>query len=276
MSPASREEEKKSSKSKSDKKNRGTSDSKDAGTPKEFAQWELAPDEFIVTVTLDGKSILGLDVDWADGRTLYVKGVKEGVVKQWNLSNPNDSVNAGDRVIAVNGVADDPQAMLGVVKKRGKLSLLLRGQVDRRLQKEKERLKQLKEAATAGAAAPLAAASPGAPTAGVNEIVLSLDAVGQSLGLDVDWADGKVLYVRGVQSGAIEDWNRRNASDKWIQPGDSIVAVNGVSADPEAMAQQCRSSKKLQMRIIGAPLPPPEEADERDKKKRKKDKDKER
>ena len=31
------------------------------------------------------------------------------------------------------------------------------------------------------------------------------------LGLDVDWANGKSLYVRHLQgSGAVEEWNRQN------------------------------------------------------------------
>merc|ERR1712046_40946 len=72
-----------------------------------FAGWELEADEFIVEVMLEGKSILGLDVDWKDGKTLYVKGIKPGVVQQWNKDRPTEAVSPGDRVIAINGIADD-------------------------------------------------------------------------------------------------------------------------------------------------------------------------
>eukprot|EP00929_Paragymnodinium_shiwhaense_P016491 TRINITY_DN124891_c0_g1_i1.p1 TRINITY_DN124891_c0_g1~~TRINITY_DN124891_c0_g1_i1.p1 ORF type:complete len:270 (-),score=85.66 TRINITY_DN124891_c0_g1_i1:64-873(-) len=267
---APREEEKKSKKA--DKAGKEKSDKRGDGKPKEeFAQWELAPDEFIISVELGEGKILGLDVDWADGRTLYIKGVKPGVVKDWNEKNPAETVNSGDRVIAVNGVADDPDAMLAVVRKRGKLSLLIRGQVDRKLQREKARLLE-KLKTSGGNEVPPTADTVAVAPAGVHQFVVSLETGGQTLGLDVDWADGKVLYVRAVQAGAIEDWNRRNASDQWIQPGDTILAVNGVSADPQAMMQQCKGNRKLQLRIQGPPLPPEGDPEEREKKKRKKDK----
>merc|ERR1712151_707086 len=99
---------------------------------KDFSKWELQPEEFVITVTLVGTAILGLDVDWADGRTLFIKDIRPGVVKEWNREHrPEEAVRTGDRILAVNGVADDPEAMLGECRNRGKLNLLIRGQFDR-------------------------------------------------------------------------------------------------------------------------------------------------
>lgn len=33
------------------------------------------------------------------------------------------------------------------------------------------------------------------------------------LGLDVDWANSKSLYVRHLQAGAVEEWNRQSLGE---------------------------------------------------------------
>ena len=35
------------------------------------------------------------------------------------------------------------------------------------------------------------------------------------LGLDVDWANDKSLYVRHLQAGAVEEWNRQCLDFRW-------------------------------------------------------------
>jgi len=204
---------------------------------KDFSKWELEPEEFIVTVNLEGKTILGLDVHWDDGRTLYIKGIKDGVVKSWNSEKPGEEVKPGDKVLAVNGVADDPKAMLGECRNRGKLNLLIRGQYDR---------SQLKVKAKGSA-----------PLDSGDESLVSIDTQGQPLGLDIDWADGKSLYIKGVNSpGAIESWNKSQSAEQAVIPGCTVVAVNGVSGDPAAMVNQCRTHRRLQLLVRVPPLPP--------------------
>ena len=78
---------------------------------------------------------LGLEVDWADGKTLFIKSVKvgkggylqvdstssafsvfwqaEGAVPSWNKKHAASAVAAGDRVISINGKAGDPKARPG-------------------------------------------------------------------------------------------------------------------------------------------------------------------
>eukprot|EP00928_Gymnodinium_smaydae_P025322 TRINITY_DN2020_c0_g1_i1.p2 TRINITY_DN2020_c0_g1~~TRINITY_DN2020_c0_g1_i1.p2 ORF type:complete len:247 (-),score=67.09 TRINITY_DN2020_c0_g1_i1:58-798(-) len=210
----------------------------------DFKNWELEPDEFIIDVTLAGKDILGLDVDWGDGKTLYIKGVKPGIVKEWNRTHPVDSVQSGDRVIAINGVADDPQAMLGVCRNRGRLKLLIRSKADRAT-----RIAQAKKAQAAAEQA----VEMQPPSL---ESLVTLDTQGQPLGIDVDWADGKTLYIRATQPGAVEEWNKSRGNNEAMVAGCVIVAVNGVSADPHAMLQQCKSNRKLQLLLREPPRPP--------------------
>lgn len=225
-----------------------------------FAGWELEVDEFIVEVMLAGTDILGLDVDWKDGKTLYVKGIKTGVVQQWNKERPTEAVSPGDRVIAINGIADDPDAMLGQCRNRGKLKLLVRGQGDRAAFKKKQELAAVK--GFRDAPQPLLDTKQSKPSdakdgGAADGPVVVIETAGRSLGLDVDWCDGKSLYIRGIQAGAIHDWNQGQPSDERIQPGDTIIAVNGCAMDPQAMLHQFKTQRRLELRLRGPPPPPP-------------------
>lgn len=90
----------------------------------------MAPREFLVTVSMagpSGKKRLGVDADWADGRTLYIKSVMSGAIEDWNKEHPGDqSVQAGDRIVAVNGSAGDAQAMVQECRDSNVLQLLVR------------------------------------------------------------------------------------------------------------------------------------------------------
>merc|ERR1712129_603491 len=93
-------------------------------------------------------------------------------------------------------------------------------------------------------------------------IVVTLDLKRQMmLGIDVDWTDGKTLYIKSVQPGAIQEWNITRTSQEVVQAGSRILAVNGFAGDPVAMAGLCRelcmSQGRLQLLVRGPPLPPP-------------------
>merc|ERR1712118_344468 len=70
---------------------------------------------------------LGIEVDWANGKSLLIKAVKpDGAVPDWNKEHPPDqTVMAEDHVIAVNGNAGDPKAMLNECRNSKKLKLLI-------------------------------------------------------------------------------------------------------------------------------------------------------
>lgn len=110
-------------------KRRRTGESIDTG------QDASTPREFFVTIDMSGKSSLGLDVDWADGRTLLVKSVQLGAVADYNVGVPAEkAVRPGDRIIAVNGISGDIVGAVALVqecKARSRVQLTIRTQSSR-------------------------------------------------------------------------------------------------------------------------------------------------
>eukprot|EP00443_Scrippsiella_acuminata_P077800 CAMPEP_0115395960 /NCGR_PEP_ID=MMETSP0271-20121206/13050_1 /TAXON_ID=71861 /ORGANISM="Scrippsiella trochoidea, Strain CCMP3099" /LENGTH=388 /DNA_ID=CAMNT_0002819677 /DNA_START=80 /DNA_END=1247 /DNA_ORIENTATION=- len=93
------------------------------------------------------------------------------------------------------------------------------------------------------------------------EFMATLDMTGQTmLGVEVDWADGRTLYVKSVHGGAVQHWNQTRPPEFFVQPGARILAVNGYSDNPETMASLCReliaAQMTVQLRVRGPPLPP--------------------
>eukprot|EP00427_Karlodinium_veneficum_P028930 CAMPEP_0169206834 /NCGR_PEP_ID=MMETSP1016-20121227/13256_1 /TAXON_ID=342587 /ORGANISM="Karlodinium micrum, Strain CCMP2283" /LENGTH=421 /DNA_ID=CAMNT_0009284061 /DNA_START=45 /DNA_END=1310 /DNA_ORIENTATION=- len=85
------------------------------------------------------------------------------------------------------------------------------------------------------------------------DFIISLDMLGKTtLGIDVDWADGRTLLVKSVQSGAISDWNFERGPEKALRPGDRIVAVNGMSGErigAVALVQECKGKSRVELQI---------------------------
>eukprot|EP00747_Dinoflagellata_sp_TGD_P032872 gnl/TRDRNA2_/TRDRNA2_136266_c0_seq1.p1 gnl/TRDRNA2_/TRDRNA2_136266_c0~~gnl/TRDRNA2_/TRDRNA2_136266_c0_seq1.p1 ORF type:complete len:143 (-),score=28.79 gnl/TRDRNA2_/TRDRNA2_136266_c0_seq1:90-518(-) len=70
--------------------------------------------QFMVTLRrTNATDVLGIDVNHSDKITLLVDRVKdEGLVPDWNKSNPDRAIRPGDRIISVNGVAGKAMDML--------------------------------------------------------------------------------------------------------------------------------------------------------------------
>ena len=89
---------------------------KTAGQPQPVAKPAIG-DEFTVTLTKDGGQKLGLDIShFNEKSSLKIKGVKEGMVKQWNEKNPNSSIDKDDLIISINGVKDSSEDILKQVQ----------------------------------------------------------------------------------------------------------------------------------------------------------------
>lgn len=70
-----------------------------------------------VSVTKDPSVKLGLDCSHsADKKCLKVKGVKAGPFETWNRANPDNTVEAGDLVIEINGVKRNSEKMLKQIR----------------------------------------------------------------------------------------------------------------------------------------------------------------
>jgi len=229
---------------------------------------------------------LGLDVDWKDGRTLHIKKVLAGVVFEHNRGKEK-VVHGGDRIIAINGHFDDPKAMLNECKTQRKLQLLIRTTRDLTSKASEKPPKPPPSApepfpeqppkppSSAAAGAKAGRATRAAPRP--FEFMATLDMTGQSmLGVEVDWADGRTLYVKSVHGGAVQLWNQTRPPEFFVQPGARILAVNGYSDNPETMASLCReliaAQMTVQLRVRGPPLPPVALSGEGEGKEKEKDK----
>jgi hypothetical protein len=72
---------------------------------------------------------------------------------------------------------------------------------------------------------------------------------GEKLGLDVDYMEGRaVLPIMAITGGLAEKWNNANP-DKQMCKGDSVVEVNGVSANVVQMLEKCKSDKILELTL---------------------------
>jgi len=77
-----------------------------------------------ITVTRHGYG-LGLDVS-CEGEFLVIEDVGPGPVELWNLTHPGEAlVQAGDRIIEVNGISGDADAMLCAVQASDVVELTL-------------------------------------------------------------------------------------------------------------------------------------------------------
>lgn len=84
-------------------------------------------DEFDVTVHKTEGARLGIDVDDSDdGLMLRIVAVKEGLIGQWNDSNPGQRVEPGHHIVNVNGVSDTAAKLISECQKFGELKIRLR------------------------------------------------------------------------------------------------------------------------------------------------------
>lgn len=74
--------------------------------------------EYTIQIDRTSGARLGVDVDDLDGASLRIVSVTGGLVEEWNNTYPRNKVVAGDRLIEVNGVRDETQAIVGECKKQ--------------------------------------------------------------------------------------------------------------------------------------------------------------
>mmetsp|Transcript_72627 Transcript_72627/g.126084 ORF Transcript_72627/g.126084 Transcript_72627/m.126084 type:complete len:263 (-) Transcript_72627:100-888(-) len=75
-----------------------------------------------VSVTKADGARVGLGLNTCDGATLRIIRVESaGLVPDWNRTHPEQQVRPGDRIVEVNGVKGDANAMLNECKERQEL-----------------------------------------------------------------------------------------------------------------------------------------------------------
>jgi len=74
-------------------------------------------------------------------------------------------------------------------------------------------------------------------------------AAGASLGLNLDALDGTSLIISSVKAGPIRLYNETVEDDLQLQPGDSIVGVNGSQGSAEALLERLKTDLALELTI---------------------------
>jgi hypothetical protein len=89
--------------------------------------------EFTITLTKGIGDGVGLDADWADGKTLTIVRIKEGLVSKWNSDNQDNQIKLGDSIVEINASRGDSKALLAIVKEATTLKMsIIRSQAHAR------------------------------------------------------------------------------------------------------------------------------------------------
>lgn len=56
---------------------------------------------------------------------LKISALRDGVVNNWNNTQPESAISAGDRIISVNGLEGDPEQMLNELRTNNRLDMTL-------------------------------------------------------------------------------------------------------------------------------------------------------
>jgi len=62
-----------------------------------------AAEEWQVMLRKEEGRKLGLDCDTGDGKALYIEGIGEGLMQDWNTASPEKAVQKGDLIVEING-----------------------------------------------------------------------------------------------------------------------------------------------------------------------------
>ncbi|CAK0912231.1 unnamed protein product, partial [Prorocentrum cordatum] len=88
------------------------------------ARWPGAA-TFKVTIDRSDGSKLGIDVDIVNCSTVLVEKVNEGLISMWNVRNPEQVVESGDRIVEVNGVSGLSKRILAQLGVCGLLDIVV-------------------------------------------------------------------------------------------------------------------------------------------------------
>lgn len=157
-------------------------------------------DQAAFSVHIDARSSddLGLDVDDSSGSSLLVLRVHDGVFQEWNEAHPEFLIQHGDRIVGVNGVRGDAQALLQKLRNDDFLLLALEKPAEFLLRVER--------------------------LSGSDKI-----------GVDVSMSLGNCLVVRQA---LVDYHNGLGGKTSVLRTGDRIKQVNDINGDAAAMLDE--------------------------------------
>jgi hypothetical protein len=173
---------------------------------------------------------VGLSLDGSSGQYLQIQKVNEGLIQSWNLENPYQALNPGDKIYGINSIRGDPQRM---IQETGRAdSAILTVQVVRANQR---------------VAQPPGMYMPQPRS----EFTIRLNIANRKMGLSLDCDDGKTLLITDVKDGPITDWNRSNPAQQ-VGAGCRILAVNGQSGSPQVLLEETQRGGNIEIKLLRA------------------------
>lgn len=177
--------------------------------------------EFHITVDRSEGNSLGIEVEHFTDHLLIVMNIGEGLVKEWNLSNPSCALEEQDYICAANEVSGDVELILDECR----LSKPLRLTVRRPKSK------------------------PVAPSIRDEQFQICLDkTTGMKLGIDVNHENGPHLYIESIDVGLVALWNEQHPEQE-VLPDDRIIEVNSKKGDVDLLLQECTKNIVLNVTI---------------------------
>eukprot|EP00746_Dinoflagellata_sp_MGD_P086194 gnl/MRDRNA2_/MRDRNA2_34097_c0_seq2.p1 gnl/MRDRNA2_/MRDRNA2_34097_c0~~gnl/MRDRNA2_/MRDRNA2_34097_c0_seq2.p1 ORF type:complete len:631 (+),score=137.31 gnl/MRDRNA2_/MRDRNA2_34097_c0_seq2:142-2034(+) len=214
-----------------------------------------------VVIDMSTNPRLGVEANGDDGRTLVIKGIREGAIQTWNSTcRPSQLVQPGDRILSANGISGDSAKIIQACQSSKKeLKLMVEGvrnaesfappsRSDPPVKKQKLTDALALPGANSGAMMALDATG----DYGKQLIRINMNMTpGMGLGVDAAPSPDGGLQINHIQEpGRVFDWNKQSPLNKQMIVGDKILSINGVK-DTAAMIQQIRISVNLQLLVEG-------------------------
>eukprot|EP00746_Dinoflagellata_sp_MGD_P129189 gnl/MRDRNA2_/MRDRNA2_63426_c0_seq3.p1 gnl/MRDRNA2_/MRDRNA2_63426_c0~~gnl/MRDRNA2_/MRDRNA2_63426_c0_seq3.p1 ORF type:complete len:1240 (+),score=323.20 gnl/MRDRNA2_/MRDRNA2_63426_c0_seq3:134-3853(+) len=154
-------------------------------------------------------------IGWTRDGDCITSVLPGGLIDSWNQANPSKAIQAGDFLVEVNGIsAEEEEQIIQELQQSEELQIVI-----------------ARENATA-------------PQASQEFEVVLQKTPGSKLG----WTRDGNCILGIAEGGLVDSWNQANPSSA-IQEGDSIVEVNGISAEAEEelIMQELEQSDELQI-----------------------------
>jgi len=171
---------------------------------------EAQSKEYLICLSREVGEPLGISLDVSDNISAVVTAVQDGLIDAWNESaDENVRIDAGDRIVDVNGFSGDADKILQRLRKDTELQIVFQR-----------------------------------PT----EFNVNIEKVGNSIGLEFAHAvNGQSLLVNYVRStGPVANWNSAHR-ELAVKKNDRIVEVNGIRGDSRELLDLIKEPRSLEL-----------------------------
>lgn len=177
------------------------------------------PQELKVHIDNPQKKASGIQYDIEDGSTVFVTGLKQGLITEYNEDlKPDRRIALGSFIIKVNGVEGDSNELAEMLKKETSLDLLIRRPMEWRV----------------------AICATSEKDFGME---FNKKKIGNSLLITKVCETPKIAGKPRQRRKPVQEWNAANPDQK-INAGDRVIAVNGYKGKAAYLLKRMRTEAK--------------------------------